>query len=110
MDTGWLSGHHGQMEKATVSQLKNELSAYLRKVRAGATVLVYDRDVPIARLVPLEPRLTGSDVEDRLARLEAKGLIRRGRGGPIELPPLPPDWPRVDAVAALIEERESAPW
>jgi prevent-host-death family protein len=94
------------MEKATVSQLKNELSAYLRKVRAGATVLVYDRDVPIARLVPLEPRLTGSDLEDRLARLEAKGLIRRGRGGAVELPPPLPDGEGAGLVEALLAERD----
>ena len=38
------------MDKATISKLKNNLSAYLRKVRAGHAVVIYDRDVPIARL------------------------------------------------------------
>lgn len=99
------------METVTVSRLKNELSAYLRKVRGGASVLVYDRDTPVARLVPLAPRAgEGGAEEERFARLEAEGVIRRGRPGPIELPPLPPDWPRVDAVAALLADRESARW
>lgn len=100
------------MEKVTVSRLKNDLSAYLRKVRAGASVLVYDRDTPVARLVPLAPRRgeEGDADEERLARLEAQGLVRRGQPGPIELPPLPPDWPRVDVVAALVADRESARW
>jgi antitoxin (DNA-binding transcriptional repressor) of toxin-antitoxin stability system len=40
----------GLAEKATTSQLKNRLSAYLKKVRAGGTILVLDRDTPIARL------------------------------------------------------------
>ncbi|WP_369294471.1 type II toxin-antitoxin system Phd/YefM family antitoxin, partial [Klebsiella pneumoniae] len=36
------------MEKATISELKNRLSAYLKKVRAGHTVLILDRDRPVA--------------------------------------------------------------
>ncbi len=38
------------MERVTISQLKNSLSAYLKKVRAGQTVLILDRDEPIAVL------------------------------------------------------------
>ena len=40
------------MTKAKVSELKAKLSAYLSEVRGGATVVVYDRATPIARLVP----------------------------------------------------------
>jgi antitoxin (DNA-binding transcriptional repressor) of toxin-antitoxin stability system len=61
------------MEKATVSKLKNNLSAYLRKVRAGHAVVIYDRDSPIARLERIESAGSGSD---RLALLCARGLIR----------------------------------
>ena len=42
------------METASVSQVKNGLSAYLRKVRAGETVLIYDRDEPVAKLTKFE--------------------------------------------------------
>src|SRR3990172_3653082 len=38
------------MYKATISELKNHLSAYLKKVQAGETVLVFDRNRPIARI------------------------------------------------------------
>jgi antitoxin (DNA-binding transcriptional repressor) of toxin-antitoxin stability system len=61
------------MEKATVSKLKDHLSAYLRKVRAGHAVVIYDRDVPIARLERIESRGRGAD---RLALLRAQGLAR----------------------------------
>jgi antitoxin (DNA-binding transcriptional repressor) of toxin-antitoxin stability system len=61
------------MEKATVSKLKDNLSAYLRKVRAGHAVVIYDRDVPIARLERIESSGCGSD---RLALLHARGLVR----------------------------------
>jgi antitoxin (DNA-binding transcriptional repressor) of toxin-antitoxin stability system len=61
------------MDKATVSRLKNNLSAYLRKVRAGQVVVIYDRDVPIARLERIESSGRGAD---RLALLRAQGLTR----------------------------------
>jgi antitoxin (DNA-binding transcriptional repressor) of toxin-antitoxin stability system len=42
------------MKKANVSELKAKLSAYLAEVRGGATVVVYDRATPIARLEPFD--------------------------------------------------------
>ena len=67
------------MEKATISELKNRLSAYLKKVRAGHSVLIFDRDQPVARL---ESVGSGAPHDDKLARLEAAGLIRRARSRP----------------------------
>lgn len=61
------------MEKATVSKLKDKLSAYLRKVRAGQAIVIYDRDVPIARLERIESSGAGPD---RLALLRAQGIVR----------------------------------
>ena len=61
------------MEKATISKLKNNLSAYLRKVRAGQAVVIYDRDLPIARIERVE---TGGSGTDRLALLAAQGITR----------------------------------
>jgi antitoxin (DNA-binding transcriptional repressor) of toxin-antitoxin stability system len=61
------------VEKASVSNLKNNLSAYLRKVRAGHPIVIYDREVPIARLERIESTGLGSD---RLASLHAKGVTR----------------------------------
>ncbi len=42
------------MKTAKVSELKAKLSAYLRSVRKGETVLVVDRTIPIAKLIPVE--------------------------------------------------------
>ena len=64
------------MQKASVSTLKNNLSAYLRKVRAGATVVIYDRDVPIAYIERIESSARGAD---RLALLRAQGITRPAR-------------------------------
>lgn len=41
------------MKTAKVAELKAKLSAYLSEVRGGGTVVVYDRNTPIARLVPI---------------------------------------------------------
>jgi len=65
------------MNKATISQLKNHLSGYLEKVKAGQPLLVMDRDQPIARIERIE---VGAKEDDRIARLERAGLIRRGSG------------------------------
>jgi prevent-host-death family protein len=91
------------MNKATISQLKNHLSAYLRKVRAGQPLLVMDRDEPVARIERVE---AGGAADDRLARLERAGLVRRASR------PLDPDVvagkgpkARKSVLQALIEER-----
>jgi antitoxin (DNA-binding transcriptional repressor) of toxin-antitoxin stability system len=101
------------MKKAKIAELRNRLSRYLDHVRAGGTVLVYDRETPIAEIVPLTRSKTRSKKnidEERLARLERKGLIRRGTGDfgqwlkthkPIKIPG------GAGVVQALLEERES---
>ena len=64
------------MEKASVSKLKNNLSAYLRRVRAGSTVVIYEREVPIARLERIESSDRGAD---RLKLLGVEGVTRPPR-------------------------------
>ena len=46
-------GYYGQMKKASVSDLKNQISRYLDYVKHGETVLVLDRNVPVAELKPI---------------------------------------------------------
>ena len=59
------------MKKASISELKNQLSAYLQRVRAGQTVIVYDRDRPIARI----DRVADEDDDERIAQLQRAGII-----------------------------------
>jgi prevent-host-death family protein len=74
------------VRRARIAELKNNLSRFLDYVRSGDTVLVLDRDRPIARIVPLShPGGDQADREGWLDDLERQGLIRRGRGGL-------PDW------------------
>lgn len=68
------------MTVATITELKNRLSSYIDRVRAGETVLIVDRGVPVARL---EPAVTPADDDGRLARLARAGLVRLGTGEPV---------------------------
>jgi antitoxin (DNA-binding transcriptional repressor) of toxin-antitoxin stability system len=68
--------YNSYMEKATVSKFKNNLSAYLRKVRAGAAVVIYERDVPVARVERIESSGSGAD---RLQLLSVEGVTRPPR-------------------------------
>ncbi len=62
------------MKSVNIAELKNHLSGYLNEVRAGEEIVVRDRDVPIARIVPLRTVDYG---EERL-RLAAAGRVRLG--------------------------------
>jgi prevent-host-death family protein len=62
------------MRTATVTDAKNRLSALLDRVRAGESVVITDRGVPVARL---EPVASAPDPGGRIARLERAGLVRR---------------------------------
>ena len=60
------------MQTVTIGKLKNNLSAYLRKVRAGEEIIIRDRQTPIARLMPLDER----DLEAEERELVAKGILK----------------------------------
>ena len=96
------------MKRATVTEAKNRLSALLAEVRAGETIVIEDRGIPVARLEGVEP--LRDDPAGRLARLQRAGLVRVGRGEP-PLWLLSKELPRpkhgASAVEALIEERHS---
>jgi len=96
------------MKIATITEAKNKLSALLDIVKAGETVVIVDRGIPVARL---EPAARTKDDEGRLARLERAGIITRAKG-PIpewffRTPP-PKGDPRFSAVEALLEERRES--
>jgi prevent-host-death family protein len=94
------------MKNAMISELRDSLSEYLARVRKGETVIVYDRDTPIARIEPVSPAEKGADW---LLEAERRGILRppRIRGGAkISLPPPGPKKP-ARVLEALLEERRS---
>ncbi len=95
------------MKSSTITEAKSGLSALIDRARAGETVLITDRGVPVARL---EPVSTSTDPTGRADRLTRVGLMRPGSGalpadfleGPFTR--TPEGFGLVDAV---IEERRS---
>jgi len=63
------------MKRASVSELKASLSAYLVGVKNGEEVLVTERGRPIARLVPA---LSAEGASDRKKRLIRAGILQAG--------------------------------
>jgi len=84
------------MPDVRIAELKARLSEYLRAVRRGHEVTVYDRNEPIARVVPYA----------RGSSLVVREPVRKyGTLGEIPLPP--PIKLRVDPVELLLEDRRS---
>ncbi len=91
-------------EKANVAQLKARLSEYVRQVKGGAEIVITERGVPVARLMPLDPDERRSSREQRLIRA---GVLRAARNQQITLTP-PEGDPALGAAAldALQAERQ----
>lgn len=94
------------MKVASITEVKNKLSAFIDRVKAGETILIVERGRPVARLEPAVSIDEGAD--GRLARLERAGIVRRPkRRGKIDLllQPLPRLRKPVDIVEVVLEER-----
>ena len=88
------------MTIVSISDLKANLSRYIREVRRGGEVQVLDRGTPVARLTP--PAAAGGSLRETLIRA---GLLRPGTGNArdildVPLIPLP-----TSLSAALTEDR-----
>ena len=66
------------MQTVSIRDLKNELSAYLRRVKAGTRIIVTDRGRPIAELGPL--REGEVPMEERLQQMAEAGEIIAPQG------------------------------
>jgi prevent-host-death family protein len=95
------------MRQASVTEAKNRLSALLDEVRAGETIVIVDRGIPVARL---EPAARSDDAEGRLARLNRAGFVVLPSATDVgdALNAEPPKPRRgASALAALLDERAS---
>jgi antitoxin (DNA-binding transcriptional repressor) of toxin-antitoxin stability system len=94
------------MKNARISELRDKLSEYLAGVRRGESVIVYDRDTPIARIDPIAaaPRDTPDWVLEAYRRgVATPPRIRDGARLPDPVKPRKP----VGLVDALLEERRT---
>ncbi len=93
------------MKSVNVAELKNRLSAYLNLARNGEEIIIRDRSLPIAKLIPFP---AGDAGEDEILLVAA---------GKMRLPECPLDMDAFwkiptgslsanQAVAALLQDRE----
>jgi|SRR5208282_372372 len=69
------------MRTVNIGTLKNQLSAYLQIVRKGEEVVVRDRNVPVARILPFTlPLPPAGDREAEDAYLIATGQMKEAKG------------------------------
>ena len=81
------------MSRVGIADLKAHLSLHLRRVRAGRTITVLDRETPVARIIPYE----------QAAPLEVQKATRSPRD--LRLPP--PTSRPTDSLAVLLRDRAS---
>jgi len=62
------------VRSTNIADLRNHLTRYLNEVRAGEEIVVRDRQVPFAKIVPL-----AHDDEAEDSALVASGLMRRAQ-------------------------------
>jgi prevent-host-death family protein len=94
------------MKTAAIADLKASLSKYISRVKEGEEVLVTERGIPVARLMPVVG--ARAKAPPRLLELERAGLARIGSG---RLPSGFWRWTRPKDIAglalrALLEDRE----
>ena len=94
------------MKNARISELRDKLSEYLARVRKGETVIVYDRDTPIARIDPIAP--APNDIPDWVLDAYRRGVATppRIRDGARLPDPVKPKKP-ARLLEALLEERRT---
>jgi len=96
------------MKKANITETRNNLSRLLEEVKSGTTILILDRNKPVARLEPVADDVDTNS--DRLPRLVRQGLVSAAESS-LDLreflawkrPRLPAG---TDAVRILAEERD----
>ena len=94
------------MVRVSISRLKDQLSAYLKMVEGGQTVIVTDRNKPVAQLSPVAP---AQSEDEHIARLIAQGVLTPPRSHPPlsleEIQRRRPVVPGAGVLEALLEER-----
>lgn len=94
------------MNTASVSDLKNNLSARLKSVIAGEPLVITDHRKPVAVVYPLDQEM----MDDRVRSLVARGLVYPPRNpGKFDVEAflaMPRGTGKASLTAAILEERE----
>ena len=72
------------MSAVGIKELKNRLTHYLRRTKAGEEVIVTERGKPIALLQPIQSATHERSLEGRLAQLAAQGVLTTPQREPLK--------------------------
>jgi prevent-host-death family protein len=96
VDSMTRNDYHETMKTVRIAELKARLSEHLREVKRGNTLIVMERDTPIARVIPYAADSRGLKVSAPLGRYPSLREV-----------PLPPPLDLgVDAVDILLDQRQ----
>lgn len=93
------------MERIGVREVRQNLSVFLRRVRAGETFTVTDHGAPVALLTPI-PRASDDPLADLIAVGRVLAADRRGGALPT---PIAARKGRPTATDSLLAERDADP-
>ena len=68
--------HLSGMKVATVHEVESNLKSFLRSVEQGEEIEIRRRNKPVARIVPIQPKLVDwSDAGKRLRRIYGRKVV-----------------------------------
>lgn len=97
-----------KMKTVGVKELKNNLSAYLREVRSGATVLISDRNNIVAELHLAYGRSQAGDLHPQLVEWAGAGVVSLPSTEKLPLPISPVKRSEGTAIELLDVDREDS--
>jgi len=97
-----LEATFGSMKTVGLRELKNRLSEYVRRVRAGEAVMVTDRGQVVAELRSPGYPPSGTKVDTAVARLVNRGLLVLGAPNDRHIYPALPRLLRTTTSAKLL--------
>ena len=93
------------MKTANIATAKNQFSRLVQRVKRGESILITERNKPVAQLVPVQ------ETDEVIARLIAEGKLLPPKGPPLDVKAflkMPrPKLPEAKSLSrAVLEERE----
>jgi antitoxin (DNA-binding transcriptional repressor) of toxin-antitoxin stability system len=99
------------MIQASISDVKNRLSHYLKLVRGGEEIEILDRRIPVARIVHVARARSGETEPPWLREMEQVGIVtppaKRGHSKEFLAKENLPTAGKPGVLDAVLEERET---
>lgn len=93
-------------DEYSLYEAKAQLSSLVRQVREGRSIIITVHGVPAAELRPVDPSTRPQTLEERLAELEARGLLIPARRAPADPDAFPIGRRVRGALERFLEERD----